>query len=107
MTHPKIEIRPEYSAQRRSHPTNIALRGALEYLGSASDQPRRALGRIADLGCGKLRHYCLLSEAQEIVLVDTEHQVTTTHVDSGVSYTVRGFAEEERKKRKKCLRQDG
>src|SRR3974390_215792 len=83
MTHPKIEIRPEYSAQRRSHPTNIALRGALEYLGSESAQPRRALGRIADLGCGKLRHYCLLSEAQEIVLVDTENQVTTTHVDSG------------------------
>jgi hypothetical protein len=98
MSRPKIEIRPEYSAQRKSHPTNVALRNALAFLGRASGNPKRGLGKIADLGCGKLRHYCLLSEARELYLVDTEHQLTTTHVDSGLSYTVCGFAEEERKK---------
>lgn len=98
MADPKIEIRPEYSAQRRSHPTNIALRNALTYLGSTDGSPKRRLGRVADLGCGKLRHYCLLREAKELYLVDTEFQLTTNHVDSGVSYTVRGYAEAERKK---------
>jgi hypothetical protein len=94
MVKKQIEIRSEYSAQRKSHPTNVALRTALEYL-SSKYGCWEEIRRVADLGCGKLRHYRLLSDFPEIFLVDTERQLSNRHCDGDDEYTVREFAEEQ------------
>ena len=55
---------------------------------------------MADLGCGKLRHYTLLlSRAQELFLVDTPEQLSATHFDGGEEYTILDVA--------KCARRKG
>lgn len=87
MAKPQIEIRSEYSAQRRSHPTNSSLREALNLLDQRPEFSK-SFGRVADLGCGKLRHFALLSRADELYLVDTDRQLRKQHSDSGNTYTV-------------------
>src|SRR5438552_5705223 len=85
----KITIRPEYSAQRRSHRPNPALGMAIRAVGLSGDH----VGGIADLGCGKLRHYKVLApKAGKLFLVDTPEQLYSPHVDGGVRYTIPGVA---------------
>jgi len=81
------KIVSEFSAQRRSHPPNPALKKALatitELIGSAN------LGRVADLGCGKLRHYKLLGRrAEALFLIDTKKQMGAVHRDGKAQYTI-------------------
>lgn len=100
MSRKRIQIRPEYSAQRRSHPRNPALKIALELLWSVRGNAK--LGKVADLGCGKLRHYGMLSTVSDtLFLIDTERQITSTHTDKGKIYTVENVAKEARQKGKK------
>jgi hypothetical protein len=97
MSNRKIKISPEYSAQRRSHPPNPALVSAIEALKSFGNGTS-TLGRVADLGCGKLRHYDLLSTITDtLYLVDTPKQISKTHVDGGTSYTIPQVVEQSRR----------
>ena len=51
------------------------------------------MGRVADLGCGKLRHYkSLVSSSDELFLVDTPQQLSATHSDNGQRYTISDVA---------------
>jgi SAM-dependent methyltransferase len=89
----KVDIHPEYSAQTRSHPPNPTLETALETVARRNGNITK-FGRVADLGCGKLRHYCRLAAcSHELFLIDTPSQLSTTHTDKGVKYTVRSVAE--------------
>lgn len=96
MAKSKIEISPEYSAQGRSHPPNSAFCCALEFVEKAFERPRNTW-RVADLGCGKLRHYQLLARSRELYLVDTEKQLSTKHTDGENEYTALGVAAKARK----------
>src|SRR5436309_6397022 len=94
----KITIRPEYSAQRRSQLPNPSLRSALAAVASIR-KPATNLGKVADLGCGKLRHYRLLvTNSDSLLLVDTPAQISATHVDNGSTYTISQVAERARRK---------
>jgi SAM-dependent methyltransferase len=89
------KIVSEFSAQRRSHPPNPALKKSLariaELTGSAS------LGKVADIGCGKLRHYKLLRRrAEALFLVDTEAQIAAVHRDGKAQYTIPKIAAQAR-----------
>ena len=95
-----INLRPEYSAQRRSHPPNPALFHAIEVIQTLRGSKR--LGKVADLGCGKLRHFDLLIRlADELFLIDTQNQLSANHEDLGKSYTVLQIAEKARKRGRK------
>lgn len=88
---PKYDIRSEYSAQRMSHPPNPALSWVLSWIHPDGHRVRKL--RIADLGCGKLRHFKALSAvATDLILVDTEEQLSRTHRDGDREYTVKHFA---------------
>ena len=81
-----INIRPEYSAQRRSHPPNPALKPALEFVRKARTDLNE-LGKVGDLGCGKLRHYNVLApRSDELYLIDTKAQLSAVHFDAGEEY---------------------
>lgn len=57
------------------------------------------LGRVADLGCGKLRHYRILApRSDELFLIDTPKQLSATHRDGDVSYTIYGFVDAARRR---------
>ena len=97
----KIRINPEYSAQRRSQLPNPALRSALAALAFVRDHSRN-LGKVADLGCGKLRHYRLLAaKSDTLFLVDTPTQISSIHVDNGSTYTISQVAESARRRGRK------
>ena len=69
-----IEIKPEYSTQPFGQKLNPMVIKAIEYLveqkGCCGDS------KVADQGCGALRHIRLLIEYyNEVYLVDTEHQI--------------------------------
>lgn len=98
MTKPaKPNIRPEFSAQRRSHPPNPALELAVHSVREVRPGTD-GWGRVADLGCGKLRHFDIIApHSAELFLVDTEEQLSTTHIDAGVEYSVRQVAAGARK----------
>ena len=90
------KIVSEFSAQRRSHPPNPALKRVLAILPELIR--RNSLGTVADIGCGKLRHYRLLVKpAKKLLLVDTEKQLATTHHDRNESYTIPQIAKLARK----------
>jgi hypothetical protein len=96
-----IRIRSEYSAQRRSHPPNPALKAALELIQKARPDLKQ-LGKVGDLGCGKLRHYNVLApRSDELYLIDTEDQLSGAHFDVGEEYSVRKVAERARNHGKK------
>ncbi len=43
---------------------------------------------MADVGCGKLRHFdSFFRLTRQLVLVDTENQLSNPHVDNGQEYT--------------------
>lgn len=87
-------LRPELSAQRRSQTPNPALGAAINFLQGL--RGKSGLGRTADLGCGKLRHYAILSgQCTELFLVDTRRQLEVTHRDGDELYTVTEVAERE------------
>jgi SAM-dependent methyltransferase len=45
--------------------------------------------QIGDLGCGKLRHFSILSPlAKQLVLIDTAAQLSATHRDDSTTYTI-------------------
>lgn len=89
----KVDIHPEYSAQGRSHPPNPTLERALENVACRNGNVRK-FGRVADLGCGKLRHYRQLAAcSDELFLIDTPAQLSAKHIDKGLEYTVRSVAE--------------
>jgi len=97
MKHAHVTIKPELSAQRRTHPPNPALPNAIRAL-LQSDGDSDKLGRIADLGCGKLRHYDqLLRLSTEFFLIDTSAQLSANHVDQGLTYNVLQVAQSARK----------
>ena len=75
-----------------SAPPNPAVSRAITALTNDRGKPLKDL-RIADQGCGKLRHYKLLRPlARELYLVDTKDQLDKPHADRRVTYTVRQFA---------------
>lgn len=83
-------FRPELSAQRLSHTPNPMVTAAIAYLTNANH--RGDLGTVADVGCGKLRHFNLLRQAaNELVLVDTRAQLEAEHVDGNLRYTINTF----------------
>lgn len=86
----------EFSAQRRSHPPNPALKKALRVVVDLTGS--KNLGIIADVGCGKLRHYKILSRAARVLwLVDSKKQMAATHRDGNVCYTISSIAGSARK----------
>jgi SAM-dependent methyltransferase len=88
----------EFSAQLRSHPPNPALNKAIAILTELTGSSDN-LGRIADIGCGRLRHYgLLLKRAKTLFLVDTERQMAATHSDGMKQYTIPKIAELARKR---------
>ncbi|MFH2107610.1 MAG: class I SAM-dependent methyltransferase [Chrysiogenia bacterium] len=87
-----MQINSEYSAQRRSHPPNPALIRSIHYLKEHLNQNVQ-ITRIADLGCGKLRHLkLLLPYADNLFLVDTQLQLNSQHVDGSDLYTIEEVA---------------
>lgn len=102
MTRPaKVKIHPEYSAQRRSHPPNPALESALQFVKELRPEAN-SWGRVADLGCGKLRHYDMMAaHSSALYLVDTQEQLSAIHHDGGVEYNVHQVAAKARKQGKK------
>ena len=98
MTRPaKVKIRPEYSAQRRSHPPNPALESALHFVKDLRPEAN-SWGRVADLGCGKLRHYDIMaSHSTELYLIDTKEQLSAIHNDGRVEYSVHQVGAKARK----------
>jgi len=87
----------EFSAQRRSHPPNPALRKALATVAELTGSWN--LGRVADIGCGKLRHYKVLAKrAKALFLVDTEKQIAALHKDGKAQYTIPKIAEQARRR---------
>jgi SAM-dependent methyltransferase len=89
----KVDVHPEYSAQAKSHPPNPALQTALEAVARRGGNVRK-FGRVADLGCGKLRHYRQLAACSgELFLIDTPEQLSAKHIDNGFEYTVYSVAE--------------
>lgn len=85
---PDPTIQSEYSAQARSAAPNPALTLALNKLKAFNglESPRL---RIADQGCGQLRHLpLLLPIASQLYLVDTERQLTTFHRDGRSKFSV-------------------
>ena len=99
---PKYDIRSEFSAQRMSHTPNPAVSWAIAKL-----LPEGNLGpnlRIADQGCGKLRHFRTLSPiARELILVDTEDQLSRTYRDGDREYTVKQFAQSVSNRRRRVV----
>ncbi len=72
----QLELRPELSAQRIDATPNPMLSPAMDAVLELLPTARRA----ADQGCGKLRHFKLLAKAyEELVLVDTERQLSAVH----------------------------
>lgn len=52
----------------------------------------RGLGVVADVGCGKLRHFHILRrQADKLVLVDIKQQLEAPHTDGDLHYTVGSF----------------
>lgn len=97
----KIRIKPEYSAQRRSQLPNPALRSAFAAVASIREHAR-SLGKVADLGCGRLRHYSLLvARSDTLFLVDTPTQISAIHVDNRSTYTISHVAEHARQRGRK------
>lgn len=91
MSNKRIVIQSEYSAQRMSHPPNPAIAWALQKLHLMGHNP--PFTSVADVGCGKLRHFKIFSSlTNRLYLVDTEQQITRKHIDSGKEYTVTDFA---------------
>lgn len=63
---------------------------------------RPPFSSIADVGCGKLRHFKILAPlSRQLVLVDTESQISKAHTDNGITYTVSDFAKKRSTKSKK------
>jgi SAM-dependent methyltransferase len=90
------KIVSEYSAQRRSHPPNAALKKALRVVVDLTGS--KNLGTVADVGCGKLRHYKILSRAAGVLwLVDSKRQMAAMHRDGNVYYTISSAAESAQK----------
>jgi SAM-dependent methyltransferase len=88
----KIKIHPESSAQRRSQPANPALKLALAFVRHSRPEIKK-WGRVADLGCGKLRHYdLLLPGSDELYLVDTQEQLSRLHADADQKYRITDVA---------------
>jgi SAM-dependent methyltransferase len=93
------KIVSEFSAQRRSHPRNPALNKAVAVLREL--RAGRNLGSVADVGCGKLRHYGIFAElSTTLFLVDTKTQMGTTHRDRSRSYTIPDVAASARQNRR-------
>ena len=92
-----VALRTDASAQARSAPPNPMLGPALATLAECITLP----ARIADLGCGKLRHFGHLAEvASHLYLVDTEQQLNRAHVDKGEPYVIRDWAKEQARRLK-------
>jgi len=70
----KIEIKPEYSTQPFGQKPNPMVKKAIEYL--AYKRGFGADNKVADQGCGALRHLRTFIEYyNELYLVDTEYQI--------------------------------
>lgn len=81
-------------------PPNPAVKVALKALASLNGALAGKL-RVADQGCGKLRHYRILAPvARELFLVDTDFQLVTPHAEGRRTFTVEEFAHEQREKGK-------
>ena len=79
-------------------PPNPAVKLALKAMAARDGKALSGL-RIADQGCGKLRHYRVLAPlARQLYLVDTDVQLTTPHVDGRRTFTIEEFPEKEREK---------
>lgn len=89
----EVTISPEYSAQPTTASPNPMVLEGLEYLEGVSGPVRDRRGRIADQGCGRLRHArLLLGYASELYLVDTPLQLDRQQTLAGKPRTVRQYA---------------
>lgn len=88
-------IRWENSAQGKGAKPNPYLRRALEQLRAiAPSALRRSAARIADQGCGKLRHFSILRlHFSHITLVDTEIQLSRTQLIGKKATTIQKYIE--------------
>lgn len=85
---PRFEIRSELSAQRVDAPQNPMLAPAIV----AAFQLLPTAKRAADQGCGKLRHLVPLVDAyRELVLVDTNRQLSEVHQLGAFSGSIREY----------------
>lgn len=92
----RIHLSPEHSAQRRTAPPNrlvaVVVAATQQLLG-------RKRFRIADHGCGKLRHFePLRHTATEMFLVDTQRQLDAPHVEGDSVVMIRAIAEKASRK---------
>jgi hypothetical protein len=96
----KILIRSEYSAQRRFHQINPTLPKALHFLLDGDET--KTYSKVADVGCGKLRHYDLLSKvSSHLYLIDTEFQLSRLISENGSTYTIKEFIDKEKNRGKR------
>lgn len=87
----RISINSEYSAQRSDARPNPMLGRAMAFAAEELKRPPRAL-RVADQGCGKLRHLQILSDAyREVFLVDRAAQLGRMQKLFGAEITVRDY----------------
>lgn len=76
MAQKKIKISPEYSAQPSVAKPNSLLEIAIQYILN-KNLVRSKLLKIADYGCGRLRHFHIFLKYFDVIyLVDTEFQLS-------------------------------
>ena len=82
-----ISIKPEYSTQPCAQLPNPMVRRAIDYLHASQDASEQI--KIADQGCGALRHLrVLLKSYDHITLVDTKLQLSRKHTLDGIQRTI-------------------
>jgi hypothetical protein len=87
----KIRICSEYSAQRIDALPNPMVQRCIHTLAHESTESMR----VADQGCGKLRHLDLLAASySDIVLVDTPEQLRSLHRFAGTTSTIDDYIQQ-------------
>jgi SAM-dependent methyltransferase len=90
-------LSPEHSAQANRAPPNPCVAHGVAALRQITAKKRL---RIADQGCGKLRHLSLLARAsRELVLVETPDQLDSTHIENGRPLRIRDLVRVESARR--------
>jgi len=97
-----LKIVPEFTAQRMSHPPNPSLPSVISTLSTLGVM--FPLKTVADVGCGKLRHFKQLYAISKILyLVETEEQLRKVHVDGNRKYTIGQIAKSKSNHKRKVI----
>lgn len=82
-----VKISSEYSALPNAKKPNPMVQKAIEYL--AGQRDFKGEMKVADQGCGALRHLKLILESYDhIYLIDTREQFNRKHIIDGVKTTI-------------------